>query len=409
MLKSIYLYVSSGLFRFIISLGTFYMILRSLNTFEYAQYGLIVSMSAMFTLMLIANTDSAFQRLYSRRKLFKEINGSLVLLYIGLGLAFVVIILIMKYIMSTFFADSKIAFVFNNNYIALFFLLQTLNSTVVSLVNSIKRYSDFVYLTIGPNLMIFLGLMSGSVASLSNLILVMCVSHGLTLLLYIIFNIVSILKIKISFKKSSFLIRYIFSYCKYSILTFSSHNLLDLTLKTLLMERFGYISLASYNLASSLLSIFRNIDQNIMRAITPYFLESRIDQKQITRIAIIAMRFQLGIIIVILSTAIFWYDFLSFVFPKKEAMMFDVKYLLYSGSVILISYYKNYIIMFLKQSSKIISKLFIQTFFFNLLCTILVFLFGVTVDLLLIFVTICSVLNCYFAHILKNKYFGLPK
>ena len=37
------------------------------------------------------------------------------------------------------------------------------------------------------------------------------------------------------------------------------------------MERFGYISLASYNLASSFMGIFKEIAENIMMAITPYF------------------------------------------------------------------------------------------------------------------------------------------
>jgi len=404
--KSIYLYVISGLFRFITSFGIFYIMLRSLNTYEYAQYGLLVSLSALFTMVLIANTDLAFQKLYSRRSLYKEVNGSLVLLYTGLGSIFVVIMVIIKYITATFFADSQITIVLNNNYLFAYFLLNAINLTAISYVNAIKRYLDFAYLTVVPTVLVFLGIVNSSDVSLANLILIICVSHCLTFFLYFAYNLKDILKMEISFKQSPRLIKYIIVYCRYSILTILSKNLLDLTLRTLLMERFGYISLASYNLASSFMSIFQNIEQNVIRAITPYFLESRSNQKQKIRTTIIAIRLQIGLIIVILSTAIFWYNLLSFIFPEKDTKMFDVKYLLYSGSIIIISYYENYIIMYLKQSWNIISKLYIQTLLFNLLCILLVFLFGMTVDLLLIFVTTCSVLNSYFAHILKGKYFG---
>ena len=406
--KAIYLYIISGLFRFVTSFIIFYIILRSLSTFEYAQYGLLVSLSAIFTVVLIANTDSVFQKLYSQRSLYKDVNGSLVLIYTVLGLTFFVIIVIIKYIMSTFFVDSQIVKVLNNNYIFVFFLLNAISITAQSLVNALKRYLDFAYLTIVPTILIFLGIVNSQVVTLANIILILCVSHGLTFFLYIIYNIGDILKIKISFKKSPRLIRYIIVYCRYSILTILSKNFLELTLRTLLIERFGYISLASYNLASSFMGIFKEIAENIMMAITPYFLESRSDQKQKIRNAIIAMRLQIGILIIILSTAIFWYDLLSFIFPEKDKEIFDVKYVLYAGSIIFISYYENYIIMFLKQSWVTISKLYILTFIFNMLCVILVFLLGMTVDLLLIFVTVCSLFNCYFVHILKRKYFGNP-
>ena len=121
--KAIYLYIISGLFRFVISFMTFYIILKSLSTYEYAQYGLLVSLSAIFTVVLIVNTDSAFQKLYSKRSLYKNVNGSLVLLYTILGLTFLLIIVIIKYIMSTFFADSQIAKVLDNNYIFVFFFI----------------------------------------------------------------------------------------------------------------------------------------------------------------------------------------------------------------------------------------------------------------------------------------------
>jgi len=404
--KAIYLYIISGLFRFVTSFITFYIILRSLSTFEYAQYGLLVSLSAIFTVVLIANTDSVFQKLYSHQSLYKDVNGSLVLLYTLLGLTFFVIIVIIKYIMLTFFADSQIAKVLNNNYIFVFFLLHAINITAMSLVNALKRNLDFAYLTIVPSILIFLGIVNSPVVTLANIILILCVSHGLTFFLYIIYNIGDILKIKISFKKSPRLIRYIIAYCRYSILTILSKNFLELTLRTLLMERFGYVSLASYNLASSFMGIFKEIAENIMMAITPYFLESKSDQKQKIKNAIIAMRLQIGILIIILSTAIFWYDLLSFIFPEKDKEIFNVKYVLYAGSIIFISYYENYIIMFLKQSWITISKLYILTFIINMLCVILVFLLGMTVDLSLILVTVCSLFNCYFVHILKRKYFG---
>ena len=404
--KAIYLYIISGLFRFVTSFITFYIILRSLSTFEYAQYGLLVSLSAIFTVVLIANTDSVFQKLYSHQSLHKDVNGSLVLLYTLLGLTFFVIIVILKYIMLTFFADSQIAKVLNNNYIFVFFLLEAMSITAMSLVNALKRNLDFAYLTIVPSILFFLGIVNSPVVTLANIILILCVSHGLTFFLYIIYNIGDILKIKISFKKSPRLIRYIIAYCRYSILTILSKNFLELTLRTLLMERFGYISLASYNLASSFMGIFKEIAENIMMAITPYFLESKSDQKQKIKNAIIAMRLQIGILIIILSTAIFWYDLLSFIFPEKDKEIFNVKYVLYAGSIIFISYYENYIIMFLKQSWITISKLYILTFIINMLCVILVFLLGMTVDLSLIFLTVCSLFNCYFVHILKRKYFG---
>ncbi len=403
--KAIYLYIISGLFRFVISFMTFYIILKSLSTFEYAQYGLLVSLSAIFTVVLIVNTDSAFQKLYSKRSLYKNVNGSLVLLYTILGLTFLLIIVIIKYIMSTFFADSQIAKVLDNNYIFLFFLLHAISIMGMSLVNALKRSLDFAYLTSVPSVLILLGIVNSPVVTLANIILILCVSHGLTFFLYIIYNIGGILKIKISFKKSLRLIKYIIAYCRYSILTILSKNFLDLTLRTLLMERFGYISLASYNLASTFMGVFKEIAENVMMAITPYFLESKSDQKQKIRNAIITMRLQIGILLIILSTAIFWYDLLSFIFPDKEKEIFDVKYLLYAGSIILISYYENYIIMFLKQSWITISKLYIITFIFNMLCVVMVFLFGMTVHLSLIFVTICSLLNCYFVHNLKRKYF----
>jgi O-antigen/teichoic acid export membrane protein len=404
--KAIYLYIITGLFRFFTSFITFYIILRSLSTFEYAQYGLLVSLSAIFTLVIGANTASVFEKLYSYQSLYKDVNGSLVLLYTVLGLTFFVIIVIIQYIISIFFADSQIAKVLNNNYIFVFFLLNAISITSMSLVNALKRYLDFAYLTIAPSILIFLGIVNSPVVTLANIIVILCVSHGLTFFLYIIYNIGDILKIRISFKKSPRLIRYIIAYCRYSILTILSKHFLDLTLRTLLMERFGYISLASYNLASSFMGIFKEIAENIMMAITPYFLESRSDQKQKIRNAIIAMRLQIGILIIILSTAIFWYDLLSFIFPEKDKEIFDVRYVLYAGSIILISYYENYIIMFLKQSWITISKLYILTFIFNMLCIILVFQFGRTVDLSLIFVTFCSLFNCYFVHTLKRKYFG---
>ena len=404
--KAIYLYIISGLFRFVTSFITFYIILRSLSTFEYAQYGLLVSLSAIFTVVLIANTDSVFQKLYSHQSLHKDVNGSLVLLYTLLGLTFFVIIVILKYIMLTFFADSQIAKVLNNNYIFVFFLLEAISITAMSIITALKNNLDFAYLTIVPSILFFLGIVNSPVVTLANIILILCVSHGLTFFLYIIYNIGDILKIKISFKKSPRLIRYIIAYCRYSILTILSKNFLELTLRTLLMERFGYISLASYNLASSFMGIFKEIAENIMMAITPYFLESKSDQKQKIKNAIIAMRLQIGILIIILSTAIFWYDLLSFIFPEKDKEIFNVKYVLYAGSIIFISYYENYIIMFLKQSWITISKLYILTFIINMLCVILVFLLGMTVDLSLIFLTVCSLFNCYFVHILKRKYFG---
>jgi len=199
--KAIYLYIISGLFRFVTSFITFYIILRSLSTFEYAQYGLLVSLSAIFTVVLIANTDSVFQKLYSHQSLHKDVNGSLVLLYTLLGLTFFVIIVILKYIMLTFFADSQIAKVLNNNYIFVFFLLEAISITAMSLVNALKRNLDFAYLTIVPSILFFLGIVNSPVVTLANIILILCVSHGLTFFLYIIYNIGDILKIKSSYKK----------------------------------------------------------------------------------------------------------------------------------------------------------------------------------------------------------------
>lgn len=396
-------YIASGIGRFIASVYIQFMIIATLNVTEYAHFGFVNSIIMLVGLLLTLNSETAFQRMYANRRIWGAVNGAFLVLYILSISIFSFIFLLVKNLIDLSSIHAGIYDVISIDGFILLSATLTLYNLSISLVNSLKITNIYVLLNFLPNFIIAIIISILGNFDLPQLLNIISGSYLIVLSTVVIIQYKSIINAPIDFKRLGFFLIYIISYTKHSFHTVGTKYILDLTLRSLLLERFGATVLASYNLSGAVLGIFRSIEQNVTKAITPTFLSLKLNRDRLLHGTKLIIAFQTVITGAIFSTSFFWYPLLGHYLPNKPVEIFYPDILVAVAIVTIIGYWKNYLIMILKQKWFTMKLLYLQTTVFNIASIILIYLLGFNIYVILAIWNICQLGNLFFlSRITKN-------
>ena len=406
MFNTLIRYISSGLVKFTLSVYITYTIISKLSISDFANFGIASSLIMLFGLLLTLNTETAFQKMYSNKKIWGAVNGAFLVVYICSVLIWALTLYMLLGFLSKQSTNVGILYVVTLDGFIYYGVALTLYNLVHALINALKRTSLYVVLNFLPNLIIALKLSITESLDLQNLFFIYVLSYLTVLSLLLIFTFHEVIKTPLNFKRLNFFIKYIIVYSIHSIHTIGTKYILDLVLKSLILDRFGVNTLAAYNIANSVLGIFRSIEQNITKAITPIFLSLKNQRSYILSKAKYVILFQSVVTVFIFLLSFMWYPFLKYIFPDKPAILFYPNILVGLATMMVIGYWKNYFIIIIKQRQHTMKLLYLQTSTFNVLSIILVYFVGYNIFSMLSILIIMQAGNLLLIKWIRRAHYG---
>lgn len=398
-------YIGSGLGKFLASVYIQYMIIYTLDVSEYAYYGLVNSLVMLVGLLLTFNSETAFQRMYASERIRGMVNAAFLVLFTLIICIFSISFLVFKILIDLTNINFGIEDTISVNGFILLCISLTLYNILISLINALKITHIYVLLNVLPNFIVALIITIRSDFNLTQLLNIISTSHLIVIFLMTILHYKTIKNSPLNFLRLKFFLTYIISYTKHSFHTIGTKYVLDLTLRALLLDRFGATVLASYNLSGAVLGVFRSVEQNITKAITPSFLSFKLKRERLLTGAKFILASQTGITVIIFSMSIFWYPLLGQYFPNKPAAIFNPNILMVLALITIIGYWKNYFIIILKQKWQTMKLLYLQTSFFNVLSFILLYVLGLNIYIVFFILVTCQISNLFvLSRITKNYY-----
>ena len=162
--------------------------------------------------------------------------------------------------------------------------------------------------------------------------------------------------------------------------------------------------MATYNFCQNLLNIFRNLEQSISRAVTPFILAQKrgsVSELNFAKILIIA---QTIIAVITVLSSYIWLPLIHQVIQNKPSEIFNPEMLILLGTIVVVGYWKNYSLMYLKKFSITIQIFYNQTTFVNIALMIVFAFFMVDLfTLLIIQIIILFLHNIILRDIVKRR------
>ena len=373
MIKTSILYAFAGLMRFVFVIYATLRTVQLLRVEEYSLLGIANVFAMLVSLLWFFNFDSSFQKMYSKNRLRKTVNFVVLITFVTLTFCFILLQSIFWFVLKNFNIEWDFIEVTQINYFPHYCLLVALNPFVLSLVNSKRMQLEYIIQMTVPSLIVAVYLFSIKEINLQSVFIL----HTFALLSSI--SVIVCLNIKMfrmqnyKLTRSNIVLKYMFNYTFRSIPTISTKYLLDLVIRSIILQKFGHLQLASYNLCQNLLGIMRTLEQSLARAVTPYILRDtnkNLSNLLYARALIILQTFITAILV---STSYFWLPILSQIIKNKPENLYSPPLLILLGGIVIAGYWKNYSLMYMKKYSVLIKTFYNQTTYLNILL-ILIFL-----------------------------------
>ena len=209
MFNTLIRYISSGLVKFTLSVYITYTIISKLSISDFANFGIASSLIMLFGLLLTLNTETAFQKMYSNKKIWGAVNGAFLIIYICSALIWALTLYMLLGFLSKQSTNVGILYVVTLDGFIYYGVALTLYNLVHALINALKRTSLYVVLNFLPNLIIALNLSITENLDLPNLLFIYVISYLTVLSLLLIFTFHEVVKTPLNFKRLNFFIKYI--------------------------------------------------------------------------------------------------------------------------------------------------------------------------------------------------------
>ena len=371
MIKTSILYAIAGFARFILVIYITLRTVQLLRIDEYSLFG-IANVFAMLTgLVWFFNFDSSFQKIYSKPKLRKTVNFVTLVMFVALSCCFFLIQCVFWLVFKKIDPQWSFIIVTQVQYFPHYCMLVALNSFVLSLLNSKQMSAEYVVQMTLPSLIVAGYLFVAKDIDLKSIFVLHTVALMFSISVICCLNIGLFNIRNYTAKRSTIIFKYIINYTLRSIPTISTKYLLDLVIRSIILQRFGHLQLASYNLCQNLLGVMRTLEQSISRAVTPYILADKNINLPNLSFARRLTFLQSFITINLIFSSFFWLPILSSVIKDKPDDLYSPVTLILLGLIIIVGYWKNYCLMYIKKYSLLIKRFYNQTTCVNILLIIM--------------------------------------
>ena len=404
MINTSIIYTFAGLIRFVFVIYTSIRTVELLSIADYAIFGLINVVALLFGLFWFVNIDSSFQKLYSKNLIRKSVNFVISAISFCLTVVITIITILLAIIMH--YANYKIEFLnsVKLDYLLYYFYVHSLNTYVLSLLNAKQMKIEYVLQITLPAVFVAAYLFISEEINLANLLLLHSLSIVVPMVLILFHNLDFFQKRNYSMKRHMYIAKYVVSYTYKSIPTISTKYILDFIIRSIILERFGYVELATYNFCQNLLNIFRSLEQSISRAVTPFILAQKrgsVSELNFAKILIIA---QTIIAVITVLSSYIWLPLIQELIQNKPGEIFNPEMLILLGTILVVGYWKNYSLMYLKKFATTMQIFYNQTTFVNIALMIVFAFFMVDLyTLLIIQIIILFLHNIILRDIVKRR------
>lgn len=394
-------YLSCDILKFLCNIFIFILLFKKLTDEEYAIHGIIQSILFISSLLILFNFESSYQKLFSKNYITKFSNSTILIHFI-LGLLSYSLIFIIFFETGSFGFDSNILLL---PIISLYLLTVSncFHNLLLSYTNACKYVNIYMLQNLLPNLLVLFYLLLKKNISYNDFISFYVFSYISTSILTT-FLLSRIIEINFNYKKFKLLSFYILNYTYLSVPTLGSKYVLDLVLRFLILNRCGISHLVTYNFSLNIISMFRSVESSIFRAVTPLIMNDNYNSK-LNKYFYFIIIMQSVLTLIIFSLVFYWIDIVKLIFPNKDEALFSPTILFLLSIVLIISYWKNYFMSYLKKNLSYIKYYFIQSFIANLLILLSIYLFCYEINQFLYSYITLLFLNLIVLIIYYNKCF----
>tara|TARA_B100000989_G_scaffold21953_1_gene14435 strand:+ start:16619 stop:17809 length:1191 start_codon:yes stop_codon:yes gene_type:complete len=353
--------------KFIGSVLIFYLIFLKLDIQNYATYGIVQSITILFTLLIGFNIKSSFQKVYSK-KLISRTSNFVILIILILGT--VLFSIVFWIINTTGFTN----LIFNNSdniprshLFYLYSILFCFKEILSSILNAKKKTFLYGLSIVLPFFISIPAIVTSENLEINKLLMIITTSYFVTVLIVAINNRSFFSYKSYSTSHHKLILGYIFNYTSLSIPTLSSKYLLDVVARSVLLSTKGELAVAILTFASSIFAVFRSIEQGFFKAITPYILLN--DEKKAIKLTIAKKLIFLQSIFTIIFFALspIWIETLKLIFNNKPNEVFVPIILIVMSFSTVVSYIKNYLLSNVKKHVRELRKFYIISTIVNLM------------------------------------------
>lgn len=356
--QTIVRYLQFQVAKFLGSLCLFYLIFQNLSVSSYAVYGVMQSFTMVCSLLVGLNIQASFQKLYSMTRLQRSVN--LVVLFVLVATTSLFTICFWIFYRAGFYG-----YVFNEAaatpnilvayiYMISFSLLGLLNP----LLNAQRKTILYGISTTAPVFITIIGISLVGVLDLNLLLVLISISNLSVLLINLILNPKIFSLEAYASRHFRKILGYCVEYTWLSLPTLGSRFITDLLARSLLLSAKGGLAVAIITFSTSLFAIFRSVEQEFFRAVTPFFMKnSGFRQRQFALTKKI-IAYQSFFTLLFFASSPLWIGILMHVFPTKPAEVFSPLVLVLMAVLTVISYNKNYYLSRVKKNVDLLKSFF---------------------------------------------------
>ena len=336
------------------------------------------------SLLVGLNIQAGFQKLYSMPKLKKSINlvVLVVLLVSTLLFTFSFWMFYRAGLYNHIFGESVVA---PNIIVAYIYILSySFFFVVTPLLNANRKTISYGLSTAAPVFITISGVLALRIQDLNWLLALVSISNLSVILLNLALNMRVLSAKNYSARHFRKIFAYAFGYTWLSLPTLGSRFVTDLAARSLLLSSAGDVAVAALTFSTSLFAIFRSIEQEFFRAVTPFFMKNSASEKQQLALTRKLITYQSILTVFIFACSPLWIEILIEIFPEKPDEVFSPFVLIMMALITVISYHKNFYLSRAKKNVNRLKAFFKISISINLCILVAIYIIELSVENLLL-------------------------